>query len=247
MAATADRRIDVVHDGRVLPVELFETGRGPGPAVLVISEIFGLNDDIRRIARRFADHGYTAAAPDLYRGGHWMRCAWRAIGGLQLSSTGGRAAHELEAALQALEARDDVTAAGAVGFCMGGGFAMLLGTMGTCKATGAFYGTVPVMRRMEQRMCPVVGGFGGKDPLFAREGRKLKAALTELEVPHDVEIYEHCGHSFMSHQDDVDPVNLAVGRALMAVGYDEAAAEDSWTRMLAFFAEHLGPPARTAP
>lgn len=235
-----DERIDVAHDGASLPVEVWWAPRRPAPAVLVISELFGLNDDIRRIAVRLADHGYTAATPDLWRGKHWARCAWRTLAGLQLGG-GGRAANELDAALRHLDAHPDVRGTGAIGFCMGGGFALLLGTRGTARVAGGFYGVTPAFEAMQRHMCPVVGGYGAKDTAFAREGRKLDAALDRLAVPRDLKVYEGVGHSYMNQHEP--SLSTSVGRALLAVGYDERAAEDSWSRMLAFFAEHLGQPA----
>lgn len=91
-------------------------------------------------------------------------------------------------------------------------------------------------------MCPVVGGYGTKDVVFTREGRKLQTALDELDVPNDIAFYEGAGHSFMSHHDPGFPTTI--GRALLAVGFDQEAQADSWDRMLAFFAEHLGPPSK---
>ena len=74
--------------------------------------------------------------------------------------------------------------------------------------------------------------------IFADHGRRLKAHLEQLDVPHDVEIYEDAGHSFMSPRDSAI---VRVGGALppLRAAYDETAAEDSWRRMLAFFTEHL--------
>lgn len=239
-ARPCDERIDVEHEGRTLPLEIWRPETGPSPAVLVICELLGLNDDIRRIARRFADHGYLAAAPDLYRGGHYLRCAWRSLIGLQLGTDGGPSGRDLQAALDLLDARDDVTSTGAIGFCMGGGFALLLGTMGTARAVGGFYGPSPTFDRMQRHMCPVVGGYGARDRRFAREGEALRASLEQLDVPHDIRIYDGCGHSFMSESHELSTVERSIGRALFAVDYDEAAAEDSWSRILAFFAEHLG-------
>jgi carboxymethylenebutenolidase len=69
-------RLEVsVADGSTLHAELFApVGEGPHPGVVVLHESFGLNDDMRRIARRFADAGYAALAPDLYSHGRGL-CA----------------------------------------------------------------------------------------------------------------------------------------------------------------------------
>jgi carboxymethylenebutenolidase len=76
----ADEHCTVSADGPTIPVEIFRPASTAGrvPAVLVLHEIFGLNDDIRRIARRFADNGYLAAAPDFLAGGWYLGCIVRA-------------------------------------------------------------------------------------------------------------------------------------------------------------------------
>lgn len=235
MTSTAER-IDIPTGHRPLPAEWFKTRADTAPAVLVIHEVFGLNDDMRRICRRFADNGYHAIAPDLYRGAHWARCSLSALAALRFRQ-GGQPADDLEAALQWMEADPAITAAGAVGFCLGGGFALCLGTRGTAKVAGGFYGDVPTLDRMAQHMCPVLGGYGGRDRLFASEGRRLQSDLDALGVANDVRVYPHAGHSFMG--DAGHPVLAGLTAPLLAVGYDEQAAEDSWSRMLAFFATHL--------
>ena len=231
-----DETLTVQVDGRALPLEIFRPRRsGRGPAVLVIHEIFGLNDDIRRIARRFAEHGYLAAAPDLMVGGWYLGCVLRAARDLRAGSGGNVAV--LEAAIAALQARPDVDRVGAAGFCMGGGFALLLGTRQRVDAAGVFYGDVRSDDELA-RVCPVVGGYGGRDRLFAPQGRRLIETLRALGKEHDVRMYEDAGHSYMN--DAGHPLLAMVTRPLMAVAYDPVAAEDSWRRMLAFFARHLG-------
>ena len=67
----ANETTSIAMGTRHVPIEIFKP-QSPGrhPGIIVIHEVFGLNDDIRRIARRFADEGYTAAGPDLTLGGH---------------------------------------------------------------------------------------------------------------------------------------------------------------------------------
>jgi carboxymethylenebutenolidase len=233
---TADEKVDVRLNDRPVPVEIFRPRtEGPWPGLLVLHEVFGLNDDIRRIARRFADNGYVAAAPDLMAGGMRVACILRAMQALRSGS--GSMVEELEAVLALLEARQDVTRVGAVGFCMGGGFALLLGTRERVSAAGVFYGEIRSREELS-RTCPLVGGYGGKDRVFAPRGRKLIEMLNELGKEHDIRMYEEAGHSFMN--DAGHPALAALARPLMYVEYDEEAAEDSWRRMLSFFSEHLG-------
>ncbi|HSV07318.1 MAG TPA: dienelactone hydrolase family protein, partial [Candidatus Binatus sp.] len=117
---------------------------GKRPAMIVIHEIFGLNDDIRRITGRFADLGYVALAPDLFdTGGMRALCILRTF--LALRRGDGPAFADLEAARSWLAARPEVdpTRTGVVGFCMGGGFALLYAVKAPLGAAGVFYGQVP--------------------------------------------------------------------------------------------------------
>lgn len=219
---------------------------GPVPGVLVLHEILGLNADIRRIAARFADAGYVALAPDLFDGpGPRVACLLRCLATLRRRS--GPVADDLLAARTWLAEQDGVDGAriGVAGFCMGGGLAVLLASMGTFAVAAPYYGEVPKRAEDLRDICPVVGGFGGRDRIFAGHGRRLQRHLEALGIPHDVEVYEEAGHSYMSPRGDSLLLRLGAFTPMHAE-YDETAAEDSWRRMLAFFATHLGVPPAAA-
>src|SRR5208337_3446391 len=114
------------------------------PGVIVIHEIFGLNDDIRAITGRLAGLGYVALAPDLYDG-HGMRlvCVARTMRTLRRGE--GEAFRDLEAARTFLQEQPgvDPSRLGVIGFCMGGGFALLHAVRAPLKAAATFYGDVP--------------------------------------------------------------------------------------------------------
>jgi carboxymethylenebutenolidase len=209
------------------------------PAVIVIHEIFGLNADIRRITGRFADLGWVALAPDLYDTGPVRAlCVMRTM--LALRRREGPAFADLEAARTWLAARPDVDGSrtGVVGFCMGGGFALLYSLRAPLSAAGVFYGDVPKTADDLRGVCPVVAGYGGRDRLFVAQGRRLDALLGELGVAHDVRIYPDAGHSYMSRHTGV--LATVAGYGPMAVGFDPAAEADSWARIERFFRAHLG-------
>jgi len=218
------------------PVEVFEPAApGPHPGVVVIHESYGVNDDIRRIARRFADNGYVVAAPDLLKGGPKLVCIMRAM--RDLRSGRGPAVDALEKVIADLEARDDVTKVGVAGFCMGGGFALLLATRGRIPVAGVYYGDTRPREELA-KACPIVGGYGGKDRMFGEKGRKLIRTLDELGIENDLKVYDDAGHSYMSEGAPFDTL-AKLSRPLMHVQYNERAAEDSWPRMLAFFDRFL--------
>jgi carboxymethylenebutenolidase len=138
----------------------------PRPGVLVLHDVYGLVDDVRRIARRIADLGYVALVPDLYDTGHPRAlCVVRTF--LAMKRGEGPAFADLDAATRWLAARDDVDGErlAAVGFCLGGGFALLYGVRGPLRATGVFYGDVPKDVNALRGICPVVAGYGARDRL----------------------------------------------------------------------------------
>jgi len=214
-------------------------GAGARPGVVVLHETFGLNDDIRRLTNRFADSGYAAIAPDLFdRPGARALCIAKTM--LSLRSRTGQAFTDIELARAFLVARPEVLGEriAIAGFCLGGGFALIAALEGPYRVAAPYYGEVAKDVKHLEGICPVVGGYGGKDRLFAPHGERLERHLAKLGVEHDLKIYPDAGHSFMSQHDQTLLVRLAA-RGPMKVGYDEAAAEDSWRRMLAFFERHL--------
>ncbi len=209
----------------------------PAPGVLVLHELFGLNDDIRHIADRFAALGYVAVAPDLLDGGR-VSCVARAMAQLQRGR--GSILDTAEEHLRSLADRGNVVDArvAVAGFCMGGSFALLLGARGTARAISVNYGIFPG-DDVAKRLCPVIASYGGKDRLIGRDGRKLSRALEGTDIPFDIVTYPNAGHSFMNQAEGHRVSKALVGRPLMAVAFDEGASEDSWTRIEAFFEVHL--------
>lgn len=213
-------------------------GEGPWPSVIVIHEIFGLNRDIREKAQRLAKMGYAALAPDLYDGrGPRFLCVMRTM--RSLSTGGGTALDDLETARKWLQERPGVDASrtGVIGFCLGGGFALLFAAKAALGAAAVFYGAVPKDESLLDGVCPVVGGYGGRDRLFAKQGRRLQDALASREIANDIVVYQGAGHSYMS--DHRGAMAKASSYGPMKVGFNPDAAEDSWRRVEAFFAEHL--------
>ena len=210
-------------------------GAGPWPGVVVIHEAFGLNADIRAKADQMAAHGYVALAPDLYERKAWIRCVRNAF--TQLRAQSGAAFETLDAARSFLAGRADCTGhTGVIGFCMGGGFALLCATRNGFSAASINYGEVP--KNAEAALtgaCPVVGSFGGRDPMGTSHPERLQRALTVLEIPHDIEVYPGSGHRFMTPSSGVGG---AVAK-LTRMSYQPADAASSWQRIYAFFGEHL--------
>lgn len=207
----------------------------PWPGVVVIMDALGLSDDIREQADRLAAAGYIAFAPDLYSG-RGIGCV---LATLKASRSGrGHVYDDIEAARSWLAAREDCTGRiGIIGFCMGGGFAVLCAPRGF-DAAAVNYGEVPgdAAERLAGA-CPVVGSYGRRDRTLRGRAERLEQALDALGVDHDVKEYPDAGHSFMNRINSgplLSPIQAFVG-----FDYHHASAEDAWDRILRFFDRHL--------
>ncbi len=217
-------------------------GAGPWPGVVVLHDAGGMSEDVRNHTRWFADHGYLAAAPDLYRGGRPVRCMTSMMRDL-MAGREDAPMSAIEAARQHLLAHPECTGRiGIVGFCMGGGFALMLAPRGLYHAAAPAYGAVSkdVMAQLEHA-CPIVASYGRRDRSLAGAATQLEAKLAEHGIPHDVKEYPEAGHGFMNdHTPDKLPILFQFLGALVYTRFDPEATEDARGRILSFFAEHLG-------
>jgi carboxymethylenebutenolidase len=201
-------------------------GDGPHPAVVVIHEAYGLNDNIKDVTRRFAQAGYAALAADLFSDRNRAICMARYMGGLLIGRVERAGIPDLKAALTHLAALPEVDAErmGAIGFCMGGSFAIAWAcTDHRLKAIAPFYAANPRPLEAVKRACPVVGSYPERD-FTASAGRALDEELDKHHVEHDIKVYPNARHSFFND----------TGRA-----HDKQAADDAWSRVLDFFGKHL--------
>jgi carboxymethylenebutenolidase len=208
---------------------------GPSPGVVVLHEAFGLTDDTRAWADRFAAEGYVALAPDLFSWGPKVRCIVSAFRSIR--SGQGRALDDIDAARSYLAAREDCSGQiGVVGFCMGGGFALLMAPRGFAAASDN-YGEVPKDPETVLRgACPIVASYGAKDRMMKGRPEKLERALEQLGVEHDVKTYADASHSFLNqHSAGFESVIDRV----TGIGHHEPSADDAWRRILSFFDRHV--------
>jgi carboxymethylenebutenolidase len=211
------------------------TSPGPWPGVVVIHEAFGLVDDIRAQADKFAAQGYLAFAPDLYSYGFAPRCLVTTFRTM-FTGRGGRAIDDIDAAREFVLAQPECSGkVGIIGFCMGGAFAILAATRGF-DASAPNYGFVP--RHAEEALrgsCPVVASYGAKDRGFKGAAAKLERALVANGVDHDVKEYADAGHAFMTEHTG----KWAFVERVPGLGYVADAHDDAWRRVFEFFATHL--------
>jgi carboxymethylenebutenolidase len=206
------------------------SGAGPHPAIVVIQEWWGVNDWIKEQASRFADEGYVALAVDLYRG----QTATDAETAHELSRglPQDRGVRDLVSAVQFLTKRSDVdhTRIGAVGWCMGGGYAAQLAVAEpSLKAVAINYGALPTDKTaLAQIHASVLGNFGGLDHgIPPSDVNAFAEAMKGLGKPVDVKIYPDAGHAFEN------PNNSS--------GYKPEDAKDAQQRIQTFFAQTLKP------
>ncbi len=233
MAQSSVTTVEVATATGPIPATLaVPSGQGVWPGVVVVHDGFGLSDDIVRNAQRFADHGYLSIAPDLFSRGRYVRCVRTVL--RSMAERSGQAVDDLHAARRVLIDRSDCTGkVGIAGFCMGGGFALVMGTKGF-DASAPFYPSI--MRDygfLDEGSCPVVASFGRKDPLNIGNGQRLQEALERNGVPHDIKIYPSVGHSF-ANELAAQPILRIAG-----FGHDADVTDEAYRRVFAFFGEHL--------
>jgi len=204
---------------------------GVGPSVVVIQEWWGLNGQIKGVCDRLADAGFTALAPDLYDGrvvpNHEPDEAAKQMMALQLDE----AAADLSGAVDELLERSSTSSVGVIGFCMGGGLALVLGARraDVVKAVIPCYGVHPWPEAH-----PDYGDYhaatqihtAGQDASFTPEAaRDLEKTLSDLGRSVELYIYPDSQHAFFN--EDRPEV------------YDPAASSRLWERSTAFLKAQL--------
>ena len=203
-------------------------GKGPFPALIVIHEWWGLTPWVKEQAAKLADQGYVALAIDLYRGR--STASPEEAHELMRGVPEDRADRDLKAAFSYLASRKDVDAKriGAVGWCMGGGYALDVAVgeprLAACVIN---YGHLATERStLEKIQAPILGIFGGQDRGIPPDSvRTFEQQMKALGKSVETKIYPDAGHAFEN------PNNKA--------GYREADAKDAWERTVSFLAAKL--------
>ncbi len=216
---------------------------GTYSAVVVIQEIFGVNEHIRDITRRLAKEGYVAIAPAIYQ----RQAPQFEVGYTDEDVKLGRKYKEQT---QAKELLSDVQAiidylytlpevkrsgVGTIGFCFGGHVVYLAATLKDVAATASFYGAQiatwcpgedePTINRTKDIQGTVYAFFGREDPLIPNEQtEQIETELKKQNIPHQIFRYERATHGFMCDRRE---------------SYSPDAAKDAWKKVLDLFSHKL--------
>jgi carboxymethylenebutenolidase len=200
---------------------------GTGAGVIVVHEWWGLNEHTKDIARRWADEGFTALAPDLYEG--VVTADPQEASRLMHALEPDHALAVLDAAVARLAGTEgvDPERIGVTGYCMGGSFTLLLACRNRrIKAAAPFYGDIPGEEDLAKLTAPTLFIGASKDGWITVEKMEgLRDALARLGKEGEVKIYEGADHAFFNDtRPDV---------------YDPEAAADAWRRVTSFFKQRL--------
>ncbi len=219
-------------------------GQGPFPGVVVLQEIFGVNDHIRDVTRRFAQEGYIAIAPALYqRQAPSFETGYTPedikIGKEYKQQTDlEELLSDIQVTINYLISQTRVKAEGigCIGFCFGGHVAYLASTLPDIHATASFYGAgmttwtpgggePTITKTKDIRGTTIYCFFGEEDASISlKEVKKIRTALEKNQVLHRIFVYEGAEHGFFCDQ---------------RASYNEEAATDAWQQVMRLFREEL--------
>jgi carboxymethylenebutenolidase len=205
---------------------------GAGPGLVVIQEWWGLVPHIKDVCDRFAAEGFTALAPDLFRGESTTEPD--EAGKLMMALNLDQAGKDLSGAVDFLQGHRAVRGdgVGVTGFCMGGGLALVLACQrpDAVKASVPFYGVIPwpsAQPDWSKLAAAVQGHIAEKDGFFTPEAAaELEATLKDLGKEVEFFVYAGADHAFFN---DTRPEV-----------HDEDAARQAWVRTLEFLRAKLG-------
>ena len=201
-----------------------EDRSGETKAVVVIHEWWGLNDNIKKVGDRYAEEGFVAVVPDLYRGrvASDPDEASKMMSELALED----GLDTIKSAMTSARNKYGLSHFGITGYCMGGTYALQAACdLEGISAAAPYYGDIPSEEKLKGLTVPVVFVSGKKDAWINPEKvAELEAAADKYELDVDSLKYD-ADHAFAnSSRSEV---------------YDREAAEDAWAKVIGFFNDKL--------
>jgi len=216
---------ELVYGHFAFPADMVE----PLPAIIVIHEWWGLNDNVRAMADRLAGEGYIVFAVDLFGGkvAESPEVARQLM--LAVVENPEQASENIRKAYDFVNTTAGAPRIGSVGWCFGGGWSLNTAMLfpNDLDAAVIFYGQVTDdEERLREINVPILGLFGADDTGISVESVQLfEAALERLRKNYEIQIYPRAGHAF------ANPTGQ---------NYNAEVAEDAWKRTLEFLGHNLG-------
>jgi len=215
---------ELVYGHFVFPSDMVE----PLPAIIVIHEWWGLNDNIRAMADRLAGEGYIVLAVDLFGGETATSTEKARLQMLRVVENPNRAAENIRQAVEFVNTTAGAPRIGSLGWCFGGGWSLNSAVLfpDQIDASVIYYGQVTDDEdRLHSIDSPILGLFGAEDKGITVESvQRFEGALERLRKSYEIHIYPGADHAF------ANPTGNA---------YNAEAAEDAWRRTLEFLNLHL--------
>lgn len=213
----------------------------PNPGVVVIHDALGMSTDIRHQCDWLAEQGYLAAAPDLFSGRTFFGCLFSVI--KELKKRSGPVFDKIDLTKQYLLNHPTSNGKiGVIGFCFGGGFAIILSAGYGFDSASVNYGPLPKNAHAAlKKACPIVGSYGALDRNLKGTANQLKTILTEHQIEHDVKEYEDTDHAFMNNHDPKEvPLFINIISKVFGGGaYHDESTRDARFRIISFFDKTL--------
>lgn len=198
------------------------------PALILIHEWWGLNDDIRENARKFARLGYVSLAADLYDGRSTATPQEARKMATKVRNNMDEAFLNLKSAFAYIKGRSDVDSErmASIGWCFGGGWSYQIAKNNLgARASIIYYGRFNPRDDLSKMRAVILGNFGAEDRAIKVDRvQEFQAKLKTLSGDHEIYIYENAGHAF---------ANEGGSR------YDKKAADLAWKRTIAFLKKNL--------
>lgn len=223
--------------------------KGPLPALILVHEIWGLNDHIKNVAERLSNEGYIVLAPDLFDDTEIMgKISPEIFANLQNPEKRHQAQAEMRDMMQPLSTPEFAEEAlaklrsgfsyltihdhsdgniGAIGFCLGGTYVFHLATREPMlNATVVYYGQPPrPLKTVENIKSPILAFYGEKDKSLIAVLPELEETMEKFNKDFTSVVYPDAAHAFFNDTN--------------AAAYNRVAAEDSWSKALDFLRRHL--------